>query len=149
MLQLGGTVKELYYYPGDTVLVSVAARKLNRGLWEQAGMQAGVPVQTQQTDRLPGLAFQASPALRLALVCLQQRKGVRAPLQASESVDAVVSLGMLSGLAPHAQRQLAASVARVLKPGGVFLFVERGGLPWTPCVCCCLLQRRRPGGPHS
>lgn len=66
MLQLGGTVRELYYYPGDTILVTVAAQKLNSGLWEQAGMQAGVPVQTQQTDRLPGLAFQASPAPCLA-----------------------------------------------------------------------------------
>lgn len=67
-----------------------------------------------------------------------EARGVRAALQASESVDAVVSLGMLSGLASHAQRQLAASVARVLKPGGVFLFVERGGQPWSPCSCCCL-----------
>ena len=65
-------------------------------------------------------------------------------LQASESVDAVVSLGMLSGLAFHAQRQLAASAARVLKPGGVFLFVERGGQQWThPCAGACLLPKDR------
>ena len=68
MLQLGGTVRELYYYPRETILVSVAAHKLNRGLWEQAGMQAGVPVQTQQTDGLPDLAFQASPSACFAQV---------------------------------------------------------------------------------
>ncbi|KAK9823065.1 hypothetical protein WJX81_006086 [Elliptochloris bilobata] len=103
VLQLGGDVTQLYYYPADTILVSVAAPKLNKGLWEQAGIQAGVPVHTQQTEELADLSFQAN-----------------------ESIDAVVSSGMLSGLAAGAQKQLAASAARVLKPGGVFVFIERG-----------------------
>lgn len=61
VLQLGGDVKQLYYYPRDTVLVSVAAPKLRRALWEQAGVQAGVPVSTHEAARLAGLPFQARP----------------------------------------------------------------------------------------
>lgn len=49
-------------------------------------------------------------------------------LQADGSVDAVVSAGAFSSLAASARRELAASVARVLKPGGVFVFIERSEL---------------------
>ena len=64
ILQLGGDVKQLYYYPSDTILVSVAAPKLNKGLWEQAGVQAGVPVLVQQSEELAQLPFQVSTRAR-------------------------------------------------------------------------------------
>lgn len=40
----------------------------------------------------------------------------------------MVSAGAFSSLAASARRELAVSVARVLKPGGVFVFIERSEL---------------------
>ena len=57
VLQLGGGVKELYYYPRDTVLVTAVGEKLRTGLWGQAGVQAGVPTALQQRP-LWNLSFQ-------------------------------------------------------------------------------------------
>lgn len=41
VLQLGGSTKDIFYYPEGTVQVAVLGPEVNAGLWEQAGMSAG------------------------------------------------------------------------------------------------------------
>lgn len=48
MLQIGGTTRDVFYYPKDTVLVTCVGEKLSMSLMEQAGMQAQIPVQVQK-----------------------------------------------------------------------------------------------------
>jgi len=43
VIQVGGSTKDLFYYPKDTLQVSVVGEDVNKGLMEQAGMQAAVP----------------------------------------------------------------------------------------------------------
>lgn len=50
MLQLGGSTRDLYYYPKGTVQVTAAGPALSVSLWEQAGMQAGVPVRAVKSS---------------------------------------------------------------------------------------------------
>ncbi|EFN53520.1 expressed protein [Chlorella variabilis] len=40
VLQLGGSTRDLYYYPQGTVQVTVGGADINAGLWEQGGIQA-------------------------------------------------------------------------------------------------------------
>ncbi|KAK9804714.1 hypothetical protein WJX72_001690 [[Myrmecia] bisecta] len=98
VLQLGGGAGDLFYYPNDTVLVTLVGEGINSGMMERAAIQAGVPVQIQ--DRLlTDLSFQRS-----------------------NSIDSVVALFAL-----HKAKNLPAfmdEVARVLKPNGSFVFIE-------------------------
>eukprot|EP00889_Picochlorum_renovo_P005427 jgi/Picre1/32457/NNA_007803.t1 len=50
VLQLGGTTRDLYYYPSGTVQVTVNAIDINKGLFQQAGMTVGVPVEATDLD---------------------------------------------------------------------------------------------------
>ncbi|PSC74024.1 phosphatidylethanolamine N-methyltransferase [Micractinium conductrix] len=110
VLQLGGTTRDLYYYPAGTVQVTVGGADLKTGLWEQAGMQAKVPVQAVQEDVQRVLAAQAG-----------------------SSADSVVLLGTMGQLGEP--EQLAAQVYRVLKPGGTLVYVQRvRGGPLQPLV---------------
>ena len=43
VIQVGGSTKDLFYYPKNTLQVSVVGEDVNKGLMEQAGMQAAVP----------------------------------------------------------------------------------------------------------
>ncbi|GFR49352.1 hypothetical protein Agub_g11376, partial [Astrephomene gubernaculifera] len=108
VIQIQGGSRELYYYPKSTVQVTVVGEQLNKGLLEQAGLQAAVPT----------LARPQSPAnLGFAADC---------------SVDAVVALpGGLAGLSGAQRAAFTGEALRVLKPGCPLVFVERipGGLP--------------------
>ncbi|KXZ56099.1 hypothetical protein GPECTOR_2g981 [Gonium pectorale] len=107
VIQLQGGTRELYYYPKSTVQVTVVGEGVNKGLLEQAGMQAAVPT----------VARQQSPA--------------NLGFAADGSVDALVSLGALAGMSDAQRAAFAAEALRVLKPGCPIVFIERvpGGLP--------------------
>eukprot|EP00884_Botryococcus_braunii_P005786 jgi/Botrbrau1/15208/Bobra.0149s0067.1 len=104
VLQLGGGIGELFYYPKDTVLVTAVGEQVNTGWWERAGMQAAIPVRPVK-----------GPLTKLSFL-------------GGSSVDAVVSVDALRSVASSGARQaLLAEVARVLKPGCPFIFIERVG----------------------
>ncbi|GLC40848.1 hypothetical protein PLESTB_000016200 [Pleodorina starrii] len=107
VIQLQGGTRELYYYPKSTVQVTVVGENVNKGLMEQAGLQAAVPT----------VAKPQSPA--------------NLGFAADGSVDAVVSLGALAGMSEAQRGAFTAEALRVLKPGCPVVFVERirGGLP--------------------
>ena len=62
VLQLGGTTRDLFYYPKGTVQVTAAEEDLKEGLWEQAGMQAGVPVRPLKASSASALSSSAGAA---------------------------------------------------------------------------------------
>lgn len=121
VLQLAGSTRDLYYYPASVQRVTVvdpAAKPgrllllltrthcmslhtpfVSQGLWEQAGMTAGVPVE---------LRTQAPQTLLFAR---------------DASVGAVVATSPLTDCADLPQ--LIGEIARVLQPGGVFVFMQR------------------------
>ncbi|GIL79577.1 hypothetical protein Vretifemale_8899 [Volvox reticuliferus] len=107
VIQLQGSTRELYYYPKSTLQVTVVGENINKGLLEQAGLQAAVPT-TAKTQSPANLGFAADA-----------------------SVDAVVSIGAIAGMSEPQRAAFATEVLRVLKPGCPIIFVERipGGLP--------------------
>ncbi|GIL52380.1 hypothetical protein Vafri_8267, partial [Volvox africanus] len=107
VIQLQGGTRELYYYPKSTVQVTVVGENINKGLLEQAGLQAAVPT-TVKTQSPANLGFAADT-----------------------SVDAVVSVGAIAGMSESQRVAFATEALRVLKPGCPIIFVERlpGGLP--------------------
>ncbi|KAI8100480.1 hypothetical protein M9435_006964 [Picochlorum sp. BPE23] len=109
VLQLGGTTRDLYYYPSGTVQVTVNAIDINKGLFQQAGMTVGVPVEATDLD------------LR---ECLQKTR--------DGSVDSVVSFDQFGSISSATElSNLVSEIHRVLKPGGTFVFYQRlaqGGL---------------------
>ncbi|KAL0021197.1 hypothetical protein WJX77_011659 [Trebouxia sp. C0004] len=98
VIQVGGGSRDLYYYPKDTVLVTVMSPKLKKGLMGQAAIQAGVPVDVR-LETPTHLSFQGN-----------------------SSVEAVVCLQSLHTL-PDLPRFLA-ETQRVLKPGAPFIFLQ-------------------------
>jgi SAM-dependent methyltransferase len=109
VLQLGGTTRDLYYYPPKTVKVTVNGLGIRRGLFEQAGMTVGVPVEATSMELLE---------------CLKATQ--------SNSLDSVVAFEQFGALEKKTELEsVVREVARVLKPGGTFIFYERladGGL---------------------
>ncbi|EFJ45877.1 hypothetical protein VOLCADRAFT_118240 [Volvox carteri f. nagariensis] len=107
VIQLQGGTRELYYYPKSTVQVTVVGENVNKGLLEQAGLQAAVPT----------VAKQQSPA--------------NLGFASDGSVDAVVSLGAVAGMSEQQRAVFTTEALRVLRPGCPIIFVERipGGLP--------------------
>ena len=104
VLQLGGTTRDLYYYPSGTLQITVNSPDISKGLFQQAGMTVGVPVE----------------ATSLPLVeCLAKTP--------SSSVDSVVSFEQFGGLCstPSELKSITAEIARILKPGGTFIFYQR------------------------
>ena len=103
VLQLGGTTRDVYYYPSKTVKITVNEQGLNRGLFEQAGMTVGVPVEA--TNRTLEECLKSTP---------------------TASLDSVVSFEQFSAVTdPSHLKRILKEIARVLKPGGTFVFYER------------------------
>ena len=103
VLQLGGTTRDLYYYPPKTLAVTVNDPNLNIGLFEQAGMTVGIPTRATKLSLADALAGTATGSL-----------------------DAVVSFNQFGDVSDaRVLRGLVVEVARVLKAGGTFVFYER------------------------
>ncbi|GAB4813176.1 hypothetical protein N2152v2_000222 [Parachlorella kessleri] len=100
VLQLGGSTRDLFYYPEGTVQVAVVGPDVKTGLWEQAGVQAKLPVVARQQPLSDRLLFQPD-----------------------SSVDSVVLLNTLG--AAQDVGGFCSEVYRVLKPGGTFVFIQR------------------------
>jgi hypothetical protein len=96
----GGTTRDLFYFPQGTVQVAVAAPDLKTPFWEQAGMQAGVPV--RGIEAMPGAALAAS---------------------AGAAYDSVVLFDALGG-GENLQKMMD-EAWRALKPGGTLIFYQR------------------------
>ena len=110
VLQLGGTTRDLFYYPKGTIQITVAGEDLKVGLWEQSGMQCGIPVKGIKTD--------ANSTLKSS---------------AGAVYDAVVVFDQLAGISN--MQAFLGEVFRVLKPGGTFVFMERtAGSPVAPLI---------------
>lgn len=104
VVQLGGSgTRELYYYPKDLGKLIATGEGVNKGLIEQAGITAGVPVVAKPGAPEKGLAEWA----------------------AEGSLDAVVSLGTMAGMTPMQRSAFLDAAARALKPGGRLIFVEK------------------------
>lgn len=97
VLLSGGGTRDLYYMPKDTVKVTYVGEGLKKGLMENASIQAGVPVDVVDA-RLDHLSSQAD-----------------------NSADAVIGYGCLR----TGGRRYLEEVARVLRPGCPFIFVDR------------------------
>jgi 2-polyprenyl-3-methyl-5-hydroxy-6-metoxy-1,4-benzoquinol methylase len=100
VLQLGGTTKDVYYYPKGTTQITVMAPDVSVGLMETAGMNAGVPV---------------------SAVKVGVDKGLQA--QAGSSVDSIVAFDQLGQVANVGA--FVKEAQRVLRPGGTLVFVQR------------------------
>jgi len=100
VLQLGGTTRDLFYYPSGTLQVTAAEEDLKEGLWEQAGMQAGVPVRPLKSGSASALSNSAGAAF-----------------------DSVVAFNQLGSIREF--KDYFSDVWRVLKPGGTFIFIQR------------------------
>ena len=109
VLQLGGTTRDVYYYPTGTVKITVNEVGINKGLFQQAGMTVGIPVEATSLD---------------IVECLS-----RTP---TASLDSVVSFEQFGNITDASQfAGILSEIARVLKPGGTFIFYQRlanGGL---------------------
>ncbi|KAI3423425.1 hypothetical protein D9Q98_010641 [Chlorella vulgaris] len=99
VLQLGGSTRDLFYYPEGTLQVTVGGPQVG-AMWEQAGVQAKVPVVAVTADVQKVLSSQAGSTL-----------------------DSVVLLNQLQQWADV--EQLLAQVYRILKPGGTLVFIQR------------------------
>ena len=100
VLQLGGSTRDIFYYPKGTIQITAAAPDLAGGLWEQAGMQAGIPVREVKSDAVAALSSSAGGAY-----------------------DSVVAFDQLATVKDV--KTFTAEVWRVLKPGGTFIFIQK------------------------
>lgn len=101
VLQIGGTTRDLFYYPKSSIQVTVMSlSKDAKRLWENAGVQAGVPVvyddlQVEQP---------------MTTIC-------------SESLDSIILFDNLMKFKSwHAALE---EFWRILKPGGTFVFIQK------------------------
>ncbi|GMH43762.1 hypothetical protein BSKO_11696 [Bryopsis sp. KO-2023] len=99
VVQIGGGTRELYYYPKGTVQVTFVGDDLNKGLMQQAGISAQIPVVVK--DQPPE----------------------NANMGAGSSADAVVLIGKLSSMKNI--DGFLEEICRVLKPGAPLIFIER------------------------
>lgn len=99
VLQVGGSTRDLYYYPKGTVSVTVLLQKEGEssGLWEQAGLQAQVPVEI-----------------------VRNNQGIR-----EGSYDSVVAFNQLDSKKMNSNTTLIAKLKESLKPGGTFIFIQK------------------------
>ena len=101
VLQLGGTTRDLFYYPKGTVQITAASPDLTVGIWEQAGMQAAVPVNAKKTDITTTLTSSAGSIY-----------------------DSVVAFDQFTSNS-NDMKTILKDIYRVLKPGGTFIFIQR------------------------
>eukprot|EP01024_Parvocaulis_polyphysoides_P021216 TRINITY_DN20056_c0_g1_i1.p1 TRINITY_DN20056_c0_g1~~TRINITY_DN20056_c0_g1_i1.p1 ORF type:complete len:265 (+),score=24.16 TRINITY_DN20056_c0_g1_i1:65-859(+) len=99
VIQIGGGTRQLYYYPKDTVLVTVVGPDVNVDLIQQAGMQAAVPTIAKK-QKIQELLFQEAG-----------------------SVDAVVILDSFQTV-ENIQKFLS-EIARVLKKGCPMIIIQQ------------------------
>jgi hypothetical protein len=99
VLQVGGSTRDLYYYPKGTVSVTILLQKEGEsaGLWEQAGLQAQVPVDIARKS-----------------------EGIR-----EGSYDSVVAFNQLDSKKMNNNTPLIAKLKESLKPGGTFIFIQK------------------------
>lgn len=119
VLQLGGSTRDIFYYPKGTIQVTAAAPDLKIGLWEQAGMQSGVPVRELKVDAASALSSTAGAAY-----------------------DSVVAFDQLASI-PNLKAFMG-EVWRVLKPGGTFVFIQR--VQGSPVAALVQLGGTSPAG---
>jgi hypothetical protein len=113
VLQLGGSTRDLFYYAPGMLSVTVARAPGAPALWEQAGVQAGVPVRSDFLFASTAPAAGAPPA----------------PLPpapaGARGYDAVVAFDAAGD--PAAAAALAVAAWAALAPGGALVFSFRVG----------------------
>ena len=103
VLQLGGTTRDMYYYPTGTVKITVNDLGINKGLFQQAGMTVGIPVEATSLD---------------IMECLSKTP--------TGSLDSIVSFEQFGNITSASELSaILSEIGRVLKPGGTFIFYQR------------------------
>jgi hypothetical protein len=99
VLQVGGSTRDLYYYPKGTTSVTILLQKEGEssGFWEQAGLQAQVPVDI-----------------------VRKSEGIR-----EGSYDSVVAFNQLDSKKMISNTPLITKLKESLKPGGTFIFIQK------------------------
>lgn len=100
VVMLGGSTKDVFYFPEGTINVTAVDPDLSISLFEQAGMTAGVPVSAVKATALAHL--RSLPAA---------------------SVESVVAINKLKG--GREAEEVVIEGYRVLKPGGTFVFINQ------------------------
>lgn len=113
---LGAAPRDIYYLPKDTLTAVVIGKDVNAGLFDQAGVSAGVPTTGKRLS--PG----------------EQPWGGPDGVAAAGSLDAVVALGSALGKMPRAERvRCLREAVRALRPGRPLVLLqaleEEGGSP--------------------
>ncbi len=103
VLQLGGTTRDLYYYPTGTVKITVNDLGIKKGLFQQAGMTVGIPVEATSFE---------------IMECLS-----KTPTGSLDSVVSFEQFGDIEGASELST--ILSEIGRVLKPGGTFIFYQR------------------------
>lgn len=103
VLQLGGTTRDLYYYPKGVVQVIVNVPDAPISLYEQAGIQSGIPVSVNCENTVDFLSSQKRNMFD-CVVCFDQFDNSMTESQIKTIIN---------------------SIYRVLKPGGSYIFYQR------------------------
>ena len=103
VLQLGGTTRDLFYYPKGVIQVIVNAPNVTSSLYEQAGIQSGIPVSANCENTVEFLSSQERNMFD-CVVCFDQFDNSMEESQIKNMVN---------------------MIHRVLKPGGSFVFYQR------------------------
>ena len=106
VVELGVDTKNLYYYPKSTKMVIGVDPDVNAELVNRMSIETQIPVLPRATV----IAGTAEAEMFWG--------------QSAASVDAVVTTGCLAKLSDEEVKTVAKKAARVLKPGGRFIFVE-------------------------
>lgn len=114
ILQLGGSTKDLYYYPSDAVQVTVVVPGANAGLWEQAGIQAALPVVVRNAAPRPDQRWAPDGSADAVVVPASLPPPLLTPTSSSAAATAGAGVD-----------KAVADATRALKPGGCLLLVQQ------------------------